>query len=212
MISLGIDPGTSGGIGLIFPDDEIKFCPLPTFTQLLKGKNASGKHKQRNHADVNKAVKLIWEMTGIAPQFWSLRLQLCVEFLQSGGKFADTTGQLMKNYGRLLAIFELYDIPKTQPTPRMWQKWIVSRMSLQARAKAQLLYPDDTKGLSIEYVHEHFPEVNLILKGRRNPHDGCADAICQADYARHHPEECKTLSDEINSTAVSNRRRKVRAK
>lgn len=212
MIFLGIDPGTSGGVGILLPDNEIKMFPVPIFTQYLKGKTDKGNHKKRNHADVETLVKLTWENTNIHPALWSLHMRLCIESLQSGGRFADTTGQLMKNYGRILAVTEIYGIPKVQPIPRMWQKWIVSRMSVEARARAQLLYPDDTKGLAIEYVHEHFPSVNLILKGRRTPHDGCADAICQADYVRHHVEECQTVQEQSNPPAVSNRRRKLRIK
>ena len=185
MIFVGADPGTDGGVGVILPNGIVCATPLPTFQQFLKGKNKSGKHKCRNHIAVDEIVALLWEMTGVSPQFWSLSLSVCIESLNHGGKFADTTGQLMKNYGRLLAIFEVFNVPMINPTPQEWQKWVQNRLSVQAKARAMLKYPDSTKGYAIEYVGEYFPQVNLIPKRGRVPHDGCADAMCQADYARH---------------------------
>lgn len=182
MIYFGVDPGTSGGCGVILPDRPPIIFPLQTFQTHLKSKNKSGKHKIRNNLDVSRLVSDLIRVTDTHPCLWEFRLKGCIESLQHGGKFADTTGQLMKNYGRLLAVFELYGVEILQPIPRVWQTWAKKSMSLEAQARTVI---EQTKTISIEYVKERFPEVDLTLGNpRRKPHDGCADALVMACYVK----------------------------
>lgn len=190
MIYFGVDPGTSGGCGVLFDDRPPAVFPLQTFPTYLKAKNKSGKQKIRNNLDVSRLVSDLTRVTGVRPEFWPLKLKGCIESLQHGGKFADTTGQLMKNYGRLLSVFELYGVEVIQPIPRVWQSWAKSRMSAEAQARVIL---NQTKTISIGFVQERFPGVDLTLGNpRRKPHDGCADALVMACYAKDANEKLRS--------------------
>jgi len=182
MIYIGIDPGTQGGVAIIKDNNPPLVFPLKTFQTFLKAKNKSGKQKARNNLDVDALVQDIHKATETHPSLWSLQMSVCIEKLTHGGKFADTTGQLMKNYGRLLGVFEMWGVKITAPTPQEWMKWLESQMSMQARARATL--SDEKKSLSIEYCREKYPALDLTLgdNRRKNPHDGCSDAVALVDY------------------------------
>lgn len=43
---------------------------------------------------------------------------------------------------------------------------------------------DKSKEAAIRWVSSRYPSVRLVLPGCRKPHDGIADAVCIAEYAR----------------------------
>ena len=185
MIYIGIDPGTQGGVAVIKDNNPPFIFPLKTYKTFLKTKTKNGNRKARNELDVDALVTDIYEATDVHPSMWNLMIKVCIEKLtQAGGKFADSTGQLMKNYGRLLAVFEIHGVELIHPTPQAWQKWCEANMSLKARARATL--SDEKKSLSIEYCREKYPELDLTLgvKRKTTPHDGCADAVVLCEYLK----------------------------
>ena len=76
-----------------------------------------------------------------------------------------------KGYGTLLGILGALKIPTILVTPQAWKKVIL------AGSKKD-------KDAAIEYVRMKYPDFELIMPRCRKPHDGCADAICLAEYGQ----------------------------
>jgi len=79
------------------------------------------------------------------------------------------------NYGIILGVLaSLRPSPRVElVTPQAWKKLILAGMNR-----------DDQKQAAIDYCARAFPGVDLVQKGCRKPHDGIADALCLAEYAR----------------------------
>lgn len=74
------------------------------------------------------------------------------------------------NYGYIKGVLEAYEIPYQEIPPKRWKK----EFGL-----------DGTKAKSIEVCQRLCPEVNLLATERsRVPHDGMAEALLMAIYAR----------------------------
>lgn len=74
------------------------------------------------------------------------------------------------NYGYIKGVLEAYNIPYQEIPPKRWKK----EFGL-----------DGTKAKSIEVCQNLCPEVNLLATERsRVPHDGMAEALLMAIYAR----------------------------
>ena len=76
-----------------------------------------------------------------------------------------------ENFGWLQGMLEAYCIPYELVRPQKWKK----EFSVTA-----------DKNTSIEVCKRLFPGVNLIPPGCRKEHDGMAEALLLAEYARRH--------------------------
>lgn len=78
-----------------------------------------------------------------------------------------------QGYGELRGMLKTLSVPFAEPTPQAWKKLILAGMDWKGR-----------KECSIEYVAKRYPQVDLKPGKKRVPHDGMADAICLAEYAK----------------------------
>ncbi len=74
-----------------------------------------------------------------------------------------------EGFGWLQGVLEAYEIPYELVRPQKWKK----EFSVTA-----------DKNTSIEVCKRLFPGVNLIPAGCRKEHDGCAEALLMALYAK----------------------------
>ena len=75
-----------------------------------------------------------------------------------------------KAYGYIKGVLESYDIPYQEITPQRWKK----EFGLNS-----------DKEKSIDVCRRLFPEVNLLATPKcKKPHDGMAEALLMAEYAR----------------------------
>lgn len=210
---IGVDPGTHGGCAVIFPSGIVKVFPLKHTVTVLKTKSKMGNAKKRNNTDMASFLKDMFELTRMSNIIWDMFFRCVIEKVNhgGGGNFADKTGQLMKNYGRILGLFEAFETPVNSPTPMEWQKWVKQRLLPKTKARLEMM-DAETKDYSFAYCAQYFPEVDLTLgnKRRKGGHDGCADALCMADYGRQNHESCFPPTPDPTPFPV--RRNKVRKK
>jgi hypothetical protein len=76
------------------------------------------------------------------------------------------------NYGRILAVLTLLDIPVRQVTPAAWTKKMLPG------------HKGADKGPHIALCKQLFPSLELVMPGCRKEHDGIADAALIAEYGR----------------------------
>lgn len=76
-----------------------------------------------------------------------------------------------RSFGYIKGVLESFGIPYQEITPQKWKK----EFGLTG-----------DKAKSVEVCRHLFPDVNLIPKGCRKPHDGMAEALLMAEYARRH--------------------------
>lgn len=77
-----------------------------------------------------------------------------------------------KAYGYIKGVLEAYGIPYQEIPPQRWKKEFG-------------LNSDKTK--SIDVCQRLFPDVNLLATPKcKKPHDGMAEALLMAEYARRH--------------------------
>lgn len=74
------------------------------------------------------------------------------------------------SYGYIKGVLEAYGIPYQEIPPQRWKK----EFGLNS-----------DKAASVEVCRKLFPEVNLLASPRcKKPHDGMAEALLMAEYAR----------------------------
>ena len=148
MTFIGIDPGTKGGIVWLDEGGEVFGCPLPY---------------DGSDLDVRK---LRAEMgSGGADT---------VAFIETPMIRSAQQGALVigANYGRILAVLTLLDIPVRQVTPAAWTKKLLPG------------HKGADKGPHIALCKQLFPSLELVMPGCRKEHDGIADAALIAEYGR----------------------------
>lgn len=151
MYYLGIDPGESGAFALLENTDVriVKtFQDVGNVTDLMPFLDCVNflMHEQQ-------ATKCCIEKVSSMPK--------------QGVTSMFTFGQ---NYGWLLGVLDLGEIPYQTVTPKTWKK----EFGLNS-----------DKAKSIEVCRRLFPEVSLLRTPKcRTPHDGMAEALLMAEYAR----------------------------
>ena len=73
--------------------------------------------------------------------------------------------------GKIAGILEALGVPYRLVTPQAWKKLI-----LAGTAK--------DKTAAISYVRRWYPAIDLMPGKKRTPHDGIADAVCLAEWAK----------------------------
>jgi len=76
-----------------------------------------------------------------------------------------------RGLGQIEGVLAALEIRLEYVTPQAWKKLV-----LAGTAK--------DKTAAVEYATRAFPAVRLVRPGCRKPHDGCADALCLAEYGR----------------------------
>ena len=142
MIYIGIDPGASGGIGVIDTNEGANAFPYSDFAlqQILS-----------HHSK----AKVIVEKVGAMP-----------------GQGVTSMFNFGKAYGYILGALEMLQISYELVTPKTWKK----EFGLSSDKKQ-----------SIDCCKRLFPTVELRRTSHcRKDHDGMAEALLMAEYARRH--------------------------
>lgn len=143
MIYIGIDPGKSGGMSVIYEDGEVTSIPYDRDNYIsLLGSWPSG--------DCTCCLERVSAMPGNGS----------VSMFNFGCGF-----------GWLQGLLDAYRISYELVRPQKW--------------KAEFGVTKD-KNTSIEVCKRLFPNVNLVLPGCKKPHDGMAESLLMAEYARRH--------------------------
>lgn len=155
MIYVGIDPGLRGGVAVLYHDRQV--AKLLTFEEL--------------ESEVNPRALFL------ALNFWlGVDSTIAIEKVHSMPKQGVASSfKFGVNYGIAKGVVGcLSPAPRVElVTPQAWKKLILAGMNR-----------DDQKQAAIDYCTRAFPGVDLVQKGCRKPHDGIADALCLAEYAR----------------------------
>lgn len=153
---LGIDPGLGGAFALVDKSGWVHHAsPLP----LVK---KDGKPRL-------DCKKLYIELTSFSPWIGLAAIELVHSMPRQGVVSTFTFG---RGYGSLLSILEIMDIPFEEVSSQRWKKAVLGKST-----------PD--KKISIEHASslENSGDF-LFCKRNKAPHDGVADAICLAEFAR----------------------------
>lgn len=93
----------------------------------------------------------------------------CVHSMPKQG--VASTFKFGKGYGEVLGILAALGVEIHEPTPQAWKKLMLAGT-------------DKGKDASIQVAENMFPDIQLVLKGCRKPHDGMAEALLMAEYGR----------------------------
>ena len=186
MKYIGIDPGLNGGIAIIDQDNNVKLCvPMPV---------------KNGEVDVRTLAVYIQNAIKESPTFAILEK---VGAMPGQGVCAMFTfGQVV---GEIKATLKMLKCPFEEVTPQKWKKCVLEGLPWKAtiskfvapenadentiaelkkihnRSKASA--KKDAKLVACKYIEKRFPDVDLY-KGKKNPHDGMAESLCMAVYAK----------------------------
>lgn len=153
---LGIDPGLGGAFALV---DKAGWVHHASSLPLVKKAN-------KPRLDCKE---LYIELTHYSPWIINTAIELVHSMPRQGVVSTFTFG---RGYGSLLSILEIMDIPFEEIPSQRWKKKVFGRST-----------PD--KKVSVEFASTMENANNFIFcKRGGKPHDGVADAICLAEYAR----------------------------
>jgi crossover junction endodeoxyribonuclease RuvC len=157
---LGIDPGLDGGIALL----DLSCLGTVIVTPMFVRKSPRGKGRQ---IDVG--------MLRYAIADWRTKYLIefaAVEEVHAMPKQGVTsTFTFGEGYGRITGALEALSIDIVDVPATVWKKKVLAGL------------PHDKAG-AISFCKQHYPNVLLIPCGKRVEHDGVADALCIAEYAR----------------------------
>lgn len=87
------------------------------------------------------------------------------------GQGVSSTFKFGKGVGEILGICTALSFIIHEPTPQAWKKEVLAGT-------------DKSKAAAIQVAENLYPEINLVPKGCRKPHDGMADAVCLMQWGR----------------------------
>lgn len=171
---IGIDPGLEGGVAIISPAGCIVHnMPVVdgavdafTLAQLI-----------RNYGPAAQMIVVLESVHSMPHQ---------------GVASAFTFG---KGYGTLLGVCGALGVRTELVTPQAWKKVVLpglipAKVKLPpdatpaAKKAAKAAHKKAGKDAAIGWCRRAYPLVSLIPEGCRVPHDGRADALCLAEFAR----------------------------
>lgn len=157
MMFIGIDPGLKGGISIIDSETNNLF--------ISKEMPLNEDNKSINCKEIFQELCFYWHR-----QQGDVICFCVIEQLQTmPGQNVKATSSSAVNYGKLLAILELLEIPYQEVHPLKWKKafQLVKKSKYESTAVAKSLFPK-----------EHF----MTERGRLM--DGKAESLLMAEYAR----------------------------
>ena len=174
-VVMGIDPGLNGGLAVLTLEGEhIDSIRMPT----IKGKHET--------IDVRRIKQ--W-MT--AYPFTNFRLILMEESgaRPIGGEAAErgqsrgsrASNSFIRGIGNIEGAIKVLSYPFDLVTPQRWQRAILGAKPSGLDPAAARAW---SKSACIGYVQRRFPTANLFPGKCSKPHDGIADAIGVAEFAR----------------------------
>lgn len=87
------------------------------------------------------------------------------------GQGVSSTFKFGKGCGEILGILTALGAEIIEPTPQAWKKVVLAGT-------------DKSKDAAIQVAENLYPDIQLVPKGCRKPHDGMADAVCLMHYGR----------------------------
>lgn len=173
-VFVGIDPGLSGGIGVLVPDRNIAVAKIMPTTSA--GTNAKG--KVREEVDAMEAM-LVMKSAYTAAALEQLVYHVVIERVSAMPHQGVTSMfNFGVSYGKLLGVLEIWAKAEKQATVH------TQRVTPQAWKKVILAGTNKEKEDAIAYVQRKYAKVSLLPTPRcTKPHDGMAEAVCLAEYA-----------------------------
>ena len=95
-------------------------------------------------------------------------VELCHSMPKQG---VASTFKFGKGIGEVLGILTALGAEIIEPTPQAWKKVVLAGT-------------DKSKKAAIRVAENLYPNIQLVPKGCRKPHDGMADAVCLMHYGR----------------------------
>src|SRR4051812_10470023 len=156
---VGIDPGLDGGIAMIYPDGNVDARVAPVASAAKSGKRVFDRGT-------------MWAiLRATTPAFAAIEK---VSAAPMHGRQQGTTSMFSfgVGFGLWLGMLEALGIEYVEADPRRWKKAVLGGTKKD-------------KAAATWYAQKVFPGVSLLATPRcRVPHDGIADALCLAEYAR----------------------------
>jgi hypothetical protein len=164
MITFGIDPGMSGAIvGLSDGGNVIFACAAD---------DRNGGYCRAGQID----AKAIRGFIDFAAQVGPVRI--VIEQQQCRPMEGRTSIlKIGKNWGTIIGACHGY--PVLEPIASVWTRAILGSKTWNTQA--------EKKDATIAFVQRRLPSLDLVLQGRRTPHDGLADAACLAMWGMSQP-------------------------
>ena len=157
MIACGIDPGLDGGIAILVEDGMIVVRPLPVLKAAKGGKR---------HFDLHGIRDILWTFRN------ELHLVVVEQVSSRSGEGVTSAFRFGEGYGMLQGMLTGMGMSYQMATPQAWKKAVLAGTQKDKQA-------------AIGFIQRRFPRVDLKATPRsRVPHDGMADVLCLALYAR----------------------------
>lgn len=168
MIFLGIDPGLDGAVAAI--DADTGFARVAVLPTLKISRTRRGRKKARVERDLDvPALRTL--LTGWAP-FSAIRLAVLEEVHARPGQGVCSMFTFGGVYHSLRNLLRWEGVPLEVIVPQVWKAEIFAGAEQDKRA-------------AVAFCRARFPEVSLRKSSRsRTDHDGMAEALCLAEFAR----------------------------
>ncbi len=155
-LSLGIDPGLRGGIAALDATGTVVGAwPMPV---------AGGEVHAAGLADLLRSLRCMDSLQDIG--------RVCLEKVAAMPKQGvSSTFSFGTGWGMVRGVCAALGVPVVLVPPTVWKKRVL------------LGLPHDKAG-AVQFCTSRWPTTDLVLPGCRVPHDGIADALCLAAYAR----------------------------
>ncbi len=155
-LTVGIDPGLRGGVAALdVAGAVVGLWPMPV---------AGGEVHAAGLADLLRSLRCLDSHQDIG--------RVCLEKVSAMPKQGvSSTFRFGTGWGMVRGVCAALAIPVVLVPPTVWKKQVL------------LGLPHDKAG-AVQFCASRWPTADLVLPGCRVPHDGLADALCLADYAR----------------------------
>lgn len=156
-LTVGIDPGLRGGVAALDPAGAVVgLWPMPV---------AGGEVHAAGLADLLRSLRCLDSHQDMG--------RVCLEKVSAMPKQGvSSTFRFGTGWGMVRGVCAALAVPVVLVPPTVWKKQIL------------LGLPHDKAG-AVQFCTSRWPTADLVLHGCRVPHDGLADALCLAAYARH---------------------------
>lgn len=160
---IGIDPGIKGGIAVIYEGmDTYDAYVLPIMDYKVG-------NKVRHKINIEQYVVMIRDI--LEKCNGREQIVIGVEHVTAMPNQGVTSMfNFGYTFGTLMGVGYCFTRKISTISPRKW--------------KTAVLEGSHDKAGAIGFVEKHYPNVNLIPRGKRIPHDGMADAMCIAHYLK----------------------------